>query len=798
MIYHYFLTAIRALLRSRMISGINILGLALGIACFLLIITYAQNEFQYDRQAPQGHRVYRLVSDYVTHTGVRESAQSAPAWKTALLSQYPQVAELVRIHRPTQAVMASSASVQRYESEWAYADSGMVGMFGLRILQGNASALANPNQVIISETAAQTYFGDESPIGKILIIDESRPFRVAAVMEDMSRQQHFHFDFLASFSSLSTDFQQQYRNLLVHSYLLLQHPNQAANLEAQFPDFITRQVGSQAHNGFNLDLHLQPLQSIHLHSHREDELGQNAQIGTLYLFIAIACFILFLAVINFLNLATAQAAKRAREVGVRKVIGASRLTLILQFLLEAFLTNLLALIVALTMLQLATPLFSGLLAIELNWSVWNHPVVWGDAVAGFGGLVLVSGLYPALMISAFAPISMLKQQFVGSGGGLRKGLIVFQFVIAIGLMVGTVLVYQQMQFILKKDLGYEKEQSLAIAMPTQAIRSQYGLYKTIISQYPGVLDVSAASEGPALSVNEEVFRPVEAAQTTERLLHYAFVDFGFFETLGIPLIYGRDFAPTYTLDSIPEKGASIILNETAARSFGWKNPEQAIGASLTRVELSSSRFTVVGIIRDFHQESLYQPIGPMAFTYGGSNRYAYLFVRFKPQQIKQVLTQLEGAWQETFPEQAFQAHFLDQQFSELHASELRTGRLMTYFSILAVLIACLGLTGLSAYMAQQRLKEISIRKVLGASLLHLMSLLGREFARLVGMAALLAIPLSYWGMSQWLERFAYRIPIGPGVFAGVILLAMLITGITVGYQVWKVANINPAVTLKNE
>lgn len=803
MLRNYFKVILRNVNRNKGYSLINIAGLAIGMACCILIAMWLVDELSFDRYHENADRIYR-VGHVLTLGGNSRSAPlvSLPM-APAMVDEFPEVINAVRFSKSGRTSVRYGDMVF-YEEGILFADSSVFDIFSFTLVEGDpANALAAPYTAVLTETTARKYFGDENPLGKTIIYSGNKNYTVTGVVQDVPRNSHFTFDILCSYMTLTEEsWRLQWGNIVDYAYILLEKDADYRALEAKLPVLIDKNFGEQLKQiGADIKLFLQPLMSIHLHSHMMGELGSNGNIVYIYLFSGIAVFILLIACINFINLATARAANRAREVGMRKTFGAIRGNLIRQFLSESILFSLLAVILALLLLELFLPLFGSITGRQLNIDFWRLP--W--FIPGLMGLVLLVGLaagsYPAFFLSAFQPIKVLKGDLKSgrTGARLRSILVVFQFTIAVVLIAGTIIIYNQLNYVRSVDLGFQQEQVVVIPYMEKFRLSQQESLMKELSSLAGVADVALSSRVPGRRVSMQNFLPEGFSEDQSQLIGVMKVDENFLSTMGIELAAGRNFSEAITSDSVE----SVIINETAAAKFGWT---EAVGKVIKEPNMASEEGgyvpnQVIGVVKDFHFSSLHEPIEPLIIVYKYEpwlETIRYLLVRLAPGNIRHTLDLIKDRWSAFTPGLPFDYYFLDESFARQYREDERLGNLVLSFSLLAVLIGCLGLLGLSSFMAEQRTWEIGIRKVLGASITGIVRLLLREFTFLVLVANVIAWPVAYLVMKRWLEGFAYHVDIGMGVFVLTALFSMVIAVITVGYQAVKTAVLNPIEALRQE
>ena len=791
MIKNYLTVAIRNIARNKTFSAINILGLAIGMACCILILLYVQDELSYDQHHENAHRIYRVAEEAHIAGQTRRIAITSFPMGPALVQDYPTVVDAVRFYKNDEKTPVANQQNQFYERGVLFTETSIFQVFDFPLIQGDPrTALQEPHSIVLTEEMARKYFGAQDPMGQTLSVD-GEACKITGILENHTHNTHLQFNFLVSSLRRSDWIDHSY-----YTYLLLQDAHAANELETELPNFIERHIGEQLKaSGIQLKPFLQPLTDIHLHSHLEFEISSNGDIRYVYLFLIIALFVLILACINFMNLSTARSATRSKEVGMRKVVGANRTQLIHQFMGESILLALVALLFAVVLVELSLPAFNAFTQRELvldytgNW----HVLLALLSVALFAGLL--SGIYPALFLSAFQPVEVLKSTLRRGlkTSSSRKTLVVFQFVISIVLIIGTVVVYHQSDYIKNKKLGFNKEQVIVIPIDRQLVKR----YKSAVSAQAAVLNVSASSTVPGREIAAHLFRPsLDPAHKDALLINVMYVDHEFIQTYGIGVLEGRAFSE----DIRSDRNGAFILNEAAVRKLGWtshanrKLERVYPKGNILNVEIQGD---VVGVVKDFHYQSLHHEIEPLVLMMGGS-WIEYLSIRIRSDDIAATLDFLKTQWGEVVSNRPFDYFFLDDDYDKLYRTEEQIGTLFGLFSILAIFVASLGLFGLASFTAQRRIKEIGIRKVLGASVSNLVLMLSKEFALLVGIANLIAWPIAYYAMHRWLQDFAYRIDLGIWAFVLSGFLALFIALTTVSYQAWKVARTNPVDALRYE
>lgn len=788
MLRNYFRSVWRSLLKDRWTTIINISGLALGLTSFLLIALYVVDELSYDRYNTKAERIYRVNSDLKYGDVTTSFAIAAPPLAAALRDHFPEVENAVRI-TPAGNIRFKRNDETILEDKAAYGDAGIFDVFTLPFLYGDpATALKEPNSVVISESTARKYFGRADVIGSTLISSpDNTPKKITGVMKDMPAQSHFNYDL---FLTLPNSGANSFTGFKYTTYILLKRGTDAHRLESKFPGFL-KQVMNTPDFDFNqfvkdgnfIRINLTPLRDIHLKSNRQRELGTNGDIKYVYIFSIIAVFILLLACINFINLATARSANRAREVGIRKVLGSPRALLITRFLAESTFLAFFSAFTAFLASWLLLPAFNNLAGKEitlLSAAHWFVPLT--IVVTLLVGLL--AGVYPAFFLSSFQPASVLKGKLSSGfkGGILRNLLVTFQFSISIFLIVGTIVVYNQLNFIQNKDIGFNRHQVLIIRN-ANAIKDPT-VFKNVVEKLPGVSAASLSAYLPTGTFRGQVTMDASGAKTggqTEKWL----VDPDYIKTMGMQMLRGRNFSAEMLSDS-----SAAVINEAAAKQFGYN------GKSVLTIH-DNKAYTVIGVVRDFNFSSLRDKITPVVMVLGKTWRSS-LNVRAEADNLPALLRQIGTQWRSMVPGQHFDYSFMDDDFDALYRSEQRMGKIAVLFTGLALFIACLGLFSLAAYAAEQRGKELSIRKILGATPSAIFTLLTKDFIRLIVIAVLISSPAAWWAMNKWLEGFSYRIDISLWIFFSCGALVLLIAVLTVAYQAVKAAVANPVTNLRLE
>ena len=801
MFNNYLTIVIRLLLRYKGYSLINVLGLAIGIAGCVLIVLYVYDELSFDQYHQHKDRIFRVAVSETAEGRLDVRAKSPSAWGPVLAQEFPEIEEITRIRPPASSWLIRYGEKRFYEEYFVFADSTVFDVFTIPLVQGNANtALTEPHSVVLSESMARKYFADENPIGKVITGDDKYEFNVTGIMRDLPENSHLHFDFLASFASLAPNglydepstMQNHYSSLF--TYILLRSGAVPEDLERKLPGFLDKHLSEQLETlGIVMTPFLQPLTEIHLHSNLTGEFESNSKIMYVYMFSILAGFVLLIACVNFMNLSTARSARRAQEIGIRKVLGVKRTQLIAQFMGESILYSLIASIVAMGLVHLFLPQFNHLSgkALEINYhSTWLVPTLISIAIA----TGIVAGGYPSFFLSSFRPVAVLTGALKAgaSHSSLRKLLIIFQFFVSIVMFVGTGVVLDQLNYMQEKNLGFDEENVVVVRLPNPEAVQRYPAFKNAVLQYPEVIDVSSASSVPGYEADLSVIQPEGFQEDQNVSVRTIWADFDYIETLGIEVKSGRSFSRDR-----PSDANAILINEAALSAFGWDAP---IGKTFRYPGPRgfSPPIEINGVIADFHNRSLHQPIEPLMIM-ASPWSYTYVVVRLDGTDESRGLEILKDQWERTYPEHpAMDFTFLDENLDQLYHSEQRLGSVFIAGAILSILIACLGLLGLSSFMAEQRIKEIGVRKVVGASITNIVLLLSKDLTMLILVAFAIGTPIGYFGLQVWLEDFAYRIEMDVWVFLFSGFVVLIVAWLTNGYQAIKAATANPVVSLQSK
>ena len=799
---------------------INLLGLSSGMAICLLLVLYIQNELGYDNFHERGDQIYRLAMErkYPGRSAFRAGIPLGIG--PAVKKEFPEVLENTRVAGPfTTNFRVGSESNVFSEKRAFVADSNFFNVFSAKFLQGDAKrAMSKPLTVVINESTAKRYFGSaEKAMGQELSLSETLKLTISGVIQDWPEKSHFVFDILWTNAGEQDWNREEYVYFGPSDYVLLNKHSSASALEAKLPMIVDKYVSGRIgrlfgepyeqfiKEGNGYRYFLQPIKDIHLHSNLEDEFRPTSSIRTLRMFIAIAAFILFLACINFINLSTALSVERAREVGIRKTFGSYKSALIWQFLFESVLFSLVSMFFAFLIAWLLTPLMNKISGNDLSMSYYFNPLRFAMVLA-FSILVgLMAGLYPAFVISSFQPILVLKSRFKSSRRGtlLRNGLVIFQFSVSVILIVCTIVIHRQMQYVLSDRLGFKKDNIIMVNNLNSTMNKR--TFVDEVSRIPGVENVSRCEVLPGIDETDGGATWVALENNNSRTHKTITADDYYAKLLGLELKEGRFFSKEYPTDSF-----SVVMNEAAVKDFGLNNP---IGAKLISKEpMYNPRtsgngpspekdqyvFTVIGVVRDYHYQSLYKKIAPLVFVNSNKFNYGNAGISIKGSNLKSVIAEIETTWHQIEPKNDFVYSFLDQTLAAQYQTEQKEQIIINIFSLLAILIACIGLFGLATFATVQRTKEISIRKVLGAMPGNIVMILSRDFLTLVFISSLISIPLAWWAMHAWLQNFAYRSDLSWWIFVLAGSVAALIALLTISYQAIRAAIANPLKSLRSE
>ncbi|HEY1869447.1 MAG TPA: ABC transporter permease [Chitinophagaceae bacterium] len=807
MFKNYFITAFRNLVKNKFYTSINIVGLAIGLATCLLIFLYVFDELSYDKYNVNADRIYRVNNEIKFNGNYLDLAQVPAVMGSTMLGEMPQVEQYTRMSWHADfLVKKGNENIQ--EQRVGYADSTLFDVFTLPVIAGNAkTALKDYHSLVITEKIAKKYFNSTDVVGKTMLMNDTSNYKITAVIKDIPKQSHFNFDFFVPMLENGGVNEDNWLSENYTTYILLKKNTDVKQIETQLNPFMDKHVGPQLQSMVNITVNdlkkgggyiradLTPLLAIHLHSNKQGELDGNGNAEYIYIFSGIALVILLIACVNFMNLSTARSSNRAKEVGVRKVLGSLKANLIQQFLTESFLISFIALVLAIFIAWLLLPYFNQLAGKEIQPAILFQPYMLLALVVLILVVGLLAGSYPAFFLSSFQPIDVMKGKLAAGfkRSWLRNSLIVFQFVTSIVLIFGTIVIYNQLNYIHNKDVGFNRNHVLIINH-TNALGQQTESFKNELTQISGV---QGATKSGFLPVNytrnsNTYFTSPTLNPNTGITMQAWTVDEKYIPTLDLKIVQGRNFSQQFPTDS-----TAAIINETAAKFLATKD---LLNKNFYTVKGSNTnwqdKFHIIGIIKNFNFSSLRDVVTPLALFLGKDD--GGISVRISSNNVAGVVDQIKNKWKAMAPSQPFDYSFMDEDFNKLYTTEQRTGQIFITFAALAILIACLGLFGLVTYATEQRIREIGVRKVLGASVSNIAGMLSTDFLKLVIISTIIAFPLAWWSMNKWLQSFAYRVNISWWMFAVAGITALLIALITVSFQSIKAAIANPVKSLRTE
>lgn len=809
MLYNYLKIAVRNLRKYRFISFINLFGLTVGLACCLLITTYITHELSYDRYHSKADRIYRISRQFNGTDGKvwLHLGTISPPFGPLLTNDFPEIEHMTRLLQFGVTPVKKDDKILN-EKDVFVADDEIFNVFDIDLIQGDPKrALNEPFSILLTEEKARKYFGNSNPVGQSIRMFNQYDLKVTGVYKEFPSNAHLHPGMMISFSTLrdssiygEENLRSNWGNNSFFTYVLLPENYQASKLEAKFPAFLDKHFPMGKNPSSKASqvtaLHLQKLTDIHLRSHLDYEAEENGDIKRVYIFSAIALFILLIACINYMNLSTARSALRAREIGIRKVAGAQRKEIIFQFLTESVLISLVAMFLAIGLCWMALPGLNKLSGLNMNMQSLLKPAIVLPVLLVPFFVGIVSGLYPALFMSSFQPVKVLKGLFKmnHSGFSFRQVLVVLQFAVSIILIVSTVVVYQQLSYIQNKAMGYDRDHVLTIPYDN-SLNPQFEAFRNELMSNTSVKEATRSTRIPTgrlLDAQNASVYVGDSAMPVKQDIKMVSVDYDFVPTYNIQLAAGRNFSRSFGTDT-----SAFLLNESAATAIGWKKADDAIGKPMMYGNVKGS---VIGVMKDIHFESLHEKITPLILLLPSAQAGGYnqLSVKLAGNNMTQSIAFIEKTWKKFLPQTPFEYNFLDESFNSLYRAERVQGQLFTLFACFAIFIACLGLFGLSAFTITQRIKEIGIRKVLGANVQSIVGLISRDFLKLVLIAALIAFPVAWLAMTRWLQDFAYRDQLHWWVFLSAGIIAAMIALLTISFQAIKAATANPVKSLKNE
>lgn len=798
MFKNFLSTAVRNIWKQKGYTIINIVGLSLGMTCFMLILGFVLTELSYDRYHDKADQIFRITSGLTLGKTPNSIATTNAPPALAMREEFPEVIEALRV-LPRKRTSVRYEDQEFYEDRIFNADTSIFDIFTLPLIKGTSeSVLSRAYTAVLTEETAKRYFGESDPLGKSLNLGEEKDYTVTGVVKDVPVNSHFVFDILLSFETLNVQNRQRQESWLgpfiFHSYVLLEEGIDHKELEKKLPSLVDRHIGDSFERaGASVEYFLQPLTRIHLYSQLRHEISEHGDIKHVYTFSLIAIFVLLIACFNYINLATAQSTKRAREIGVKKVLGASRKSLVLQFLGESVICSLLSFLVAMGIVRLSLSSFRSLSGNPLHFNFQESPgLIFGTI---FLPLVigLFAGAYPAFALTSFKPVNVLNNNLKGRTGHsyFRKILVVSQFTISIGLIICIGIVFKQIKYMKNKNLGFEKEQILTVPIADDHILQSLDQIKQELTRNPNVISVSAASHAPGFRPSGGSYRPEGYLEGQTIMMDGMSMDADYIPTLGIEVLSGRNFSRDQPFDL----QNAILINEAAVNEIGWKDP---IGKRIGLPGQEEERI-VVGVVKDFHYQFPQKPIRPLYISYGITPRnYRIICIKINSRNIPQTIDYLKDKWREFDPKRGLDYTFLDVSYEKQYQSNKRLSRIFLWFTVFSIFIACLGLIGMSSFSAQRRTKEIGVRRVFGASVQGILFLLLKESIWIVLLSFFLAVPLGFLAMNRWLRDFAFRIEIDPMIFIIAGGISVVIAMLTVTLFSVRAAMKNPAHTLRYE
>lgn len=796
MFRNYFKTAWRNLRRNKTATLINITGLMIGMTCCLLIGLYIHHQLSYDRFQEKGSRIARVLMGYHFNNGEGERKGYYTSTKVlpTLQRSFPEVETGVRMTLNPGIITIGDKPFE--ESNILFADSTLFDVFSFKLLEGDPkNALSGFDKLVLSSSTAKKYFGNKNPVGQVVKMGASaRPFEITGIIEDCPSNSQIKYDLVASFSSLRQNQEHTYWNANYMTFLLFKNPSGFESLNAKLPAFMKKET-----EGMNatINIYLEHFQDVHLYS-EYDGFEPNISINYIYIIGSVALLILAIACFTYINLSTARSLERAKEVGIRKVVGAEKSQIFGQFLSESVILSTLALLLSFGVVLLLLPAFNRLADQQLNPQLLFSPFALGLSLFSIICIGLLAGSYPAVVLSGFQPVRVLKGAFksTASGAWLRKTLIVFQFSISAFLIIATFIIQKQLHYIQNRKLGYEREHLLVLPFDKN-VQKNFASLKTEFKRSPDIINVSRTSNTPAEINSGYNMRSADMPKDQQMAVNAVIIDEEYISATGIQIVAGENLNRQDMLDVEGEDQSKyfyhFILNESAAQAMGWK-PQEAIGKPFW---LDESRPGIVkAVVKDFNFQSMHNPIKPLVLFPEQWSRL--MIVKISGRNIPQTLQHLEAKWKTLIPARPFNYHFLDEDFNDLYNNEIRLGKVINLFAGIAISLACLGLFGLSSYTTQQRIKEIGVRRVIGASVLNIVFLLSKDFVKFVIISFTIATPIAWWAMSKWLQDYAYAIKMPVWIFGLAAVMIILITLVTISFQSIRAALMNPVKSLRSE
>ncbi|MFZ1289072.1 MAG: ABC transporter permease [Melioribacteraceae bacterium] len=806
MLKNYLKIALRNLLNHKIYSIINIAGLAIGMACTILLALYVQNELSYDNYFKRLDSIYRVVGNFKLSGNELKGVVSPAIFAQTCLEEIPEVEKTVRFRRNGDITIKKDKNIFT-ENDNCFVDNSVFDMFNIKVLAGNPlTVLLQPNEIALSEKGAKKYFGSENPVGKTLLLNNNTEYIVTAVFKNIPSNTHFYFDYFLSMPSLTESKSSIWLANNFQTYLLLKESADPQNVEKKFIEFVDKYIGPEIERVMGRTLAeikgqegnaayiLQPVKDIHLHSDLIAELGTNSDIKYVYIFSIIALFILIIACVNYMNISTARSATRAKEVGIRKVLGSDKKSLVKQFLTESFITTFFSLLISIGLIKILSPYFNNITGKEIPISFFSNTFLLFSMLAILFVIGILAGSYPSFILSKYQPIHVLKGKAKSSvkSGMLRSALVIFQFTTSIILIVSTTVVMTQLKYIQNKKIGFDRN-NILIANNAYLLGDQIETFKNEMLKFGEVKKATISNFLPVPSGYNNSLIYMKGKNEEGISMQQWSVDYDYIETLNMKIIEGRNFSREFGSDK-----NAVIINQACAKQFAIANPIGQVMTKPTNIQRNGELrdYIIIGVVEDFNYESLRNTIAPIAIFLG--NEPGMISFKIRTSDISGLIAKFNSVWDKFLPGQPFQYSFMDERFNNIYFAEERISKIFGTFATIAIFIGCLGLFSLSAFASEQKTKEIGIRKVLGASVYGIVSNLSIEFTKWVVIANIIAWPVAYFFMNKWLQDFAYRIDISWWIFALSGGIALVIALVTVSFQAIKAATANPVESLKYE
>ena len=805
MLSNYIKVAFRNLIKTKLFSAINILGLSIGIAACLLILHYVNFERSYDKFHHQSDRIYRLRYQRTSEDGSSvKFASSTPPAGLIIRERLPEIEKIARIFR-YRGVVVSYKNIKFTEERVFHAEPEFLDIFDFKFTKGDPkSALGGVDQALISQSMAKKYFGDHDPMGKVISVDKKTDYQITGIFKDVPQNSHIKFDMLLSFENFAKssgpDYMENWGHTGMYTYLILKNGTDISVFNDKIKEIVESEVGEMLKEyNMIMELPLQPLENIHLDSHYMQEYEVNGNREVINFLVIIALFIIIIAWVNYINLSTARSLTRAKEVGLRKTVGGSRQQIMIQFFFETLILNMISLFSALILIYIALPFFSQLTGVPIEYSIWHQSWFWLVLPILFVTGIIISGLYPIIKLSAYQPVTTLRGKIGTSSRGvnLRKVLVAFQYLMAFTMITGTLAVFSQIEYMKSQELGFDHEQTLVIKTPRvrdETFGDKIVTFKEAIQTNTNVEKFCVVTEVPGRQLYWDNGGIMKAGEDISKSKNYMIVgiDYDFADLFNIEFVAGRNFSKEYRTDT-----DGLIFNETAVRWMGFESSDQAVGQ---KVDYWGKIYTIVGVLKDYHQQSLKEAFEPIIYRLmpQGRHNLAQFAIKLKTGNIQRMLQTIEKQYAAFFPGNPMDYFFLDEYFDQQYKSDEQFGHVFGLFALLAIFVTSLGILGLVAFMVTQRTKEIGIRKVLGAGVPRILYILAVDILKLIVFSFVILLPFIYWGIAQWLQSFAYRMNVSFELFFWPLIFVVIVTLVTIGSHVIRAAMGNPVESLRYE